>query len=156
MSAKNASINAFMRPELKEQTIVEIPGIKTFVDENGEPIPFKIRVITTADLERIRKGCRIRKIAKDSKGKPIFQSGVIQYSEEYDGNAMSKHMIEEALVFPDLHDKELLAYYGVNSAIELVDKLFQKLDDYTYILNKIQEVSGISDDGDEIIEEAKN
>ena len=34
--------------------------------------------------------------------------------------------------------------------------MFAKLDDYTYITEKIQEVSGISSDGDEIIEEAKN
>lgn len=156
MTAKNPSIQAFMRPELKENPIVEIPGIDTFKDENGVPIPFKIRMITTSDLERIRKGCKVRRIAKDTKGKPIFNGGVVQYSEEYDGNAMGKHMIEEAMVFPDLHDKELLAYYEVNTAVELIDKLFRKLDDFTYVLNKIQEISGISDDGDEIIEEAKN
>ena len=151
-----ASIKAFMRKELNETVDVEIPGIKTFSDENGNPIPMRIRAITTADMNRIRKACHIRKIAKDGKGKPIFQNGVIQYDDQYDGNAMTNQMIAEALVFPDLHDKELLSFYGCNEAVELVTKLFRRFDDYTYISEKIQEISGISTDGDEIIEEAKN
>lgn len=152
----NPSISAFMRPELKEETIVTIPGIKTFTDEHGKPIDMKIRVITTGDLSRIRKACHTRKIAKDAKGKPIFQNGQIQYDDQYDGNAMNDQMIAESMVFPDLHNKELLEFYGCNDAVELVHKLFAKLDDYTYITEQIQQASGISSDGDEIIEEAKN
>ena len=150
------SIKAFMRAELKEETIVTIPGIKTFSDETGKPIDMKIRVITTSDLTNIRKACHTRKIAKDAKGKPIFQNGTIQYDDQYDGNAMNDQMIAQSLVFPDMHDKELLDFYGCNDAVELVHKMFAKLDDYTYITEKIQEVSGISSDGDEIIEDAKN
>ena len=156
MSTNAASIKAFMRKELNEDYIVEIPGIKTFSDENGNTIPMKIRAITTADLTRIRKACHVRKIAKDAKGKPIFNNGAVQYDDQYDANAMTDQMIAEALVFPDLHDKELLNFYGCNEAAELVHKLFQRLDDYSYISNKISEVSGISTDGDEIIDEAKN
>lgn len=154
--ANVTSISAFMRPELKEDIIVEVPGLNTFCDDNGQPIPFKIRALTTSDLETIRKGCRKRKVAKDSKGKPIFQSGVIQYSEEYDNNAITNEMIASALVFPDLHDAKLLEFYEVRTAANLVTKLFRKVDDYQYIVNKIQEISGISDDEDDMIEEAKN
>ena len=150
------SIKAFMRNELKEDTIIEIPGIKTFSDESGNPIPMKIRVITTADLTRIRKACHTRKIAKDAKGKPIFQNGNIQYDDQYDGNAMNDQMIAESLVFPDMHSKELLDFYGCNSAVELVHKMFRHFEDYTYITEQIQQASGITSDGDEIIEEAKN
>ena len=152
----NTSIRAFMRDELKEQTIVTIPGIKTFSDENGKPIDMKIRVITTGDLTRIRNACHHRVVAKDRKGKPIFQNGQIQYDDYYDSSAMSDQMIAESMVFPDLHDKELLEFYGCNDAVELVHKLFAKLDDYSYITDKIQEISGITSDGDEVIEEAKN
>lgn len=154
--ANVTSIKAFMRDELKTETTVEIPGIKTFSDENGNPIPMRIRAITTADMAKIRKACHIRKIARDAKGKPIFNNGAVQYDDQYDGNAMADQMIAQAMVFPDLHDKELLAYYGCNEAVELVHKLFKRFDDYTYISEKIQEASGISTDGDEIIEEAKN
>jgi len=150
------SINAFMRAELNEDTIVTIPGIKTFSDESGKPIDMKIRVITTADLTRIRKACHTRKIAKDAKGKPIFKDGSIQYDDQYDGNAMTDQMIVQSLVFPDLHDKELLEFYGCKESVELVHKLFRRFEDYTYISEKIQEVSGISATGDEIIDEAKN
>ncbi len=151
-----SSIKAFMRSELKETPIIEIPGIKTFSDENGNPIPLKIRAITTNDLSRIRKACHTRKLMRDAKNKPVFQNGNPVYDDQYDGNAMNDQMIAQSLVFPDLHDKELLAFYNCNDAVELVHVLFAKLDDYTYITEKIQEASGISSDGDEIIEEAKN
>ena len=154
--ANVTSISAFMRPELKEETIIEIPGIKTFIDEKGNPIPFKIRAITTADLTRIRKACHKRRPAKDAKGKLIFQNGQLQYDDQYDGNEMSDQMIVQALVYPDLHNKELLDYYGVQDSVDLVHKLFSKLDDYTYLIEQIQQASGISSDGDEIIEDAKN
>lgn len=154
--ANVTSISAFMRPELKEETIIEIPGIKTFIDEKGNPIPFKIRAITTADLTRIRKACHKRRPAKDAKGKLIFQNGQLQYDDQYDGNEMSDQMIVQALIYPDLHNKELLDYYGVQDSVDLVHKLFSKLDDYTYMIEQIQQASGISSDGDEIIEDAKN
>ena len=156
MASNVTSIKAFMRPELKEETIVTIPGVKTFSDENGKPIDLQIRVITTNDLTRIRKACHTRKPAKDNKGKYIFQNGQMQYDDQYDGNAMNDQMIAQSLVFPNLHDAELLKYYECNDAVELVHKLFAKLEDYTYLTEKIQEVSGIGRDGDEIIEEAKN
>lgn len=154
--ANVTSISAFMRPELKEETIIEIPGIKTFIDEKGNPIPFKIRAITTADLTRIRKACHERRIVKDAKGKPIFQNGQIQFDDQYDGNAMNDQMIVQALVYPDPHNRELLDFYGVEDSVDLIHKLFRKLDDYTYITEQIQKASGITSDGDEVIEDAKN
>jgi len=154
--ANVTSIKAFMKAELKETPIIEIPGIKTFSDDQGNPIPLKIRAITTNDLSRIRKACHTRRLMRDAKNKVVFQNGSPVYDDQYDGNAMNDQMIAQSLVFPDLHDKELLGYYKCNDAVELVHVLFSKLDDYTYITEQIQEVSGITTDGDEIIEDAKN
>lgn len=156
MAGNVFSIKDFMRKELNEEQIVEIPGVKTFSDADGNPIPLKIRLITTADLKQIRKACHSRKIAKDAKGKPIFQNGNIQYDDQYDGNAIGDEMIVQALVFPDMHNKELLDFYKCNSSVELVHKMFARLDEYTYLINKIQELSGIDTDDDAILEEAKN
>lgn len=150
------SIKSFMRSEIRETPIIEIDGIKTFSDENGNPIPMKIRPITTNDLAKIREACHTRKLMRDGKGKVVFQNGSPVYDDRYNSNAMNDQMIAQALVFPDLHDKELLAFYKCNEAVELVHILFAKLDDYTYISEQISQASGINTDGDEIIEEAKN
>ena len=154
--ANASNLKAFMRADLKEDIIVTIPGIKTFCDENGKPIDMKIRTITTSDLAKIRNACHRRKPAKDAKGKFIFQNGVMQYDDQYDGNAMNDQMIAQSLVYPDLHDQELLNFYGCVDAVDLVHKMFARLEDYSYITEKIQEASGITSDGDEVIEEAKN
>lgn len=150
------SIKDFMREELKVDQVIEIPGIKTFCDKDGNPIPMKIKIITSGKLSELRAMARKRTIAKDKKGKPIYQGGQIQYSEEIDTTLLTDAMIAESLVFPDLHDKELLAYYGEQEAVKLVHKVFAKIDDYQYISNQISEASGIGRDADELIEEAKN
>ena len=150
------SIKDFMKEELKVEQIVEIPGIKTFCDKDGNPIPMKIRVITSGKLSELRNLARKRTMAKDKKGKPIFQGGQIQFTEEVDTTLLTDTMIAESLVFPDLHDKELLAYYGEQEAVKLVHKVFAKIEDYQYISDQITEVSGIGKDADELIDEAKN
>ena len=150
------SIKDFMKEELKVDQIVEIPGIKTFCDKDGNPIPMKIKVITSGKLSELRNLARKRTIAKDKKGKPIFNGGQIQYSEEIDSTLLTDVMIAESLVFPDLHDKDLLNYYGEQEAVKLVHKVFAKIDDYTYISDQITEVSGLSRDADELVDEAKN
>lgn len=150
------SIKDFMRKELNEEQRIQIPGVKTFSDAEGNPIPITIRLITTSDLKQIRKACHIRKPAKDNKGKLVFQGGQLQYDDQYDGNAISDEMIVQALVFPNMRDKELLDFYKCNSSVELVHKMFWRLDEYTYLIEKIQEASGIDAGDDEIIDEAKN
>ena len=135
---------------------MEIPGVKTFSDSEGNPIPMKIRPIGMDEVTKIRTGCTRRRIAKDNKGKMIFNNGSVVYDEQQDSTAMSNHMIAASLVFPDLHDKDLLLFYGVESAADAVTKVFSRPDDYRYIIGKIQEISGLTDDGDEVVEEAKN
>lgn len=154
--ANTFSIKDFMRDELKIEHIVEIPGVKTFSDSEGNPIPMKIRAITSGKLSELRNMARKRTIAKDRKGKPIFQGGQIQYSEEIDSSYLSDVMIAESMVFPDLHDPELLKFYGEVEAVKLVHKVFSKIEDYQYIVGKISEISGLDKDDDDLLEEAKN
>lgn len=150
------SIKDFMREDLKVDQIVEIPGIKTFCDKDGVPIPMKIRVITSGKLTELRNIARKRTMVKDKKGKPVFQNGQVQYSEEIDTAYLTDVMIAESLVFPDLHDKDLLAFYGENEAVKLVHKVFARIEDYQYISQQITDASGLNSDADEIVDEAKN
>ncbi len=150
------TLKFFMREELKKDLIVEIPGVATFADENGNPVPFKIRALGSEELSDIRESCRIRRMVKDSKGKPLFINGQVQYVDDYDQNLVNDTMIAFALVDPDLHDKQLLDYYGVQEASKLVRKMFKKIDDYQYISQKVAEVSGIDTEAQEVIDEIKN
>lgn len=150
------SIKDFMKDELKIDQVVEIPGIKTFSDKDGNPIPMQVRVITSGKLSELRKLATRRTMVKDKKGKPVFQGGQIQFNEEIDSNYLTDVLIAESLVFPDLHDKELLAFYGEQEAVKLVHKVFARIEDYQYISEQISEVSGLGRDTDEIIEDAKN
>ena len=37
------NLKAFMKAELKERGTVEFPGVATFTDEKGNPVPFIIK-----------------------------------------------------------------------------------------------------------------
>lgn len=150
------SLKFFMCEELKQEMIVEVPGIQTFCDDKGEPVPFKLRAIGSDELNKIRDGCHIRKMVKDKKGKPMFLNGQIQYTDEYDNVLLTDMLIVSSLVFPDLRDKELLAFYNEQDSTKLVHKVFRKIEDYKYISEKVMEVSGITDDADDVIDTVKN
>lgn len=156
MAEKVYSIKSFMRAELNEPRVVEIPGVATFSDEAGNPIPMKIREITSGRLAEMRKQATRRHVVKDAKGKPVKVNGQFQYTEDVDSTLLTNIMIAEAMVFPDLHDKELLEFYHEMEAVKLVNKVFARLEDYQYIADQIQEVSGLNRDADDIIDEAKN
>lgn len=150
------NLRFFMREELKQDVITEIPGVKTFCDENGQPMPMKVRSIGSDELLSLRDACKTRRMVKDAKGRPLLVNGQVQYSEEYDSSMVSDALIAAALVFPDLHDKQLLEFYGEQEATKLVRKLFRRVEDYNYISEKVSELSGLQAETQEIVDEIKN
>lgn len=155
--AKANSIRYFMRDELKEARVVEVPGIKTFCDEEGNPVPFQIRELSSSEIFKLREGCKKRTMVKDKKGKPMLVGGEVKYTDEYDTALVTAKLIETALVFPDMHDPELLKFYNVLDSVELVNKIFRRVEDYNYIANAVTEVCGLTNEDDsETIDEIKN
>ncbi|WP_195985380.1 hypothetical protein [Clostridium sp. D33t1_170424_F3] len=153
----NGNLKFFMLEELKKDEIVEVPGTDTFKSEDGKPIPFKIRVLETEEINRIRNAYRTRKMAVDKKSKPIIANGEVVFTTDYDAEGANDKIMSEAFVFPDMHDKDLMAFYGCYDAAEMPRKLFRKPADYTYASRMVAQVLGLIDkDDDELIDDAKN
>lgn len=150
----------FMREELKNDEVVEVPGIDTFKDENGENIPFKIKVLGIEDVNKIRKNYTSRRIAVDDKGKRVLdKSRNPIFTEDVDNEAATARIIVEALECPNLKDPELMKFYGVNDVMEMPYKLFKNAKDYTYVSTTVVEVLGLGEQevsDDELVNEAKN
>lgn len=152
-----SNLKFFMLEELKKDEIVEVPGTDTFKDESGKIIPFQIKVLDTDTINRIRNAYRTRKMAVDKKGKPIIANGEIVFTTEYDAEAANDKIMAEAFVFPDMHDKALMEFYGCYDVTEMPRKLFRKPADYTHASKMVAQALGLIDkDDDELIEEAKN
>lgn len=158
-----SNLKFFMVESLKKDEVVEVPGISTFKDEKGNPVPFQILKLGTSKLNDIRKGFTIKKLVKDGKGKQVYSKGGDPlFQVDYDGAKATNKIIVESLNFPNLADKDLMAFYECVDVLEMPMKLFKDPNDFKYISQQVMIVNGMTDEDDEdgreeeLLEEIKN
>lgn len=155
MSKKN--LKYFMRNT--EPEIVTAPGPDSFKDENGDVIQFEIKVLTQAEIQKINDGYRTRKIATNKKGDPLIANGEVVWRTEKDNQRATRHLMVEALQYPDLKDKELMDHYKCVDVTDMPLHVFKKADEFEHVLRIVMSALGLGDfngDDEETIEEAKN
>lgn len=156
----SVSMKFFMREELKKDEILEVPGLDTFCNEKGKPIPLQIKVLGVDEINKIRKNYTKTKIVLDDKGKRVFdKSGKPMMATECDNVAATNRMIVESLLVPNLKDPEMMEFYDCKDVVEMPMKVFKKPKDYAYVSEQVSNANGSGDDemsDDELIEEAKN
>lgn len=133
-------LNAFLNPvTFKEEKEVVISN--RFVDENGEPVPFKIRSLTQEENDAItKKSCYTKKV-----------NGQLQ--EQLDPVEFSRRMVVAATVEPDFSNPELCERYGTLDPLQVPGKMLLS-GEYARLLSAITELSGF--DAASLEEEAKN
>lgn len=150
MSDKN--LRYFMRPEAKEEKIIEVPGPDTIKDENGKPITMKVRVLHNKRIREINEAYRVRRMATDKKGNPMVANGEVVFKVEKDSARAARHLIAEALVFPDMADKELQDFFKCYDKVDMVDAVFPSADEYAHVSRVVLAALGLGsavDEGEE-------
>lgn len=155
MAAKK-NLSYFMRS--RETEIVTAPGPDSFKDEEGKVIDFEIRVLTQEEINKINDNYRKRGMAADKKGNPLVSAGEVVWKTEKDNAKAARHLIVEALQYPDLKDKELMEYYGCVDVTDMPLKVFSKADEYQHVLKIVMQALGLTSpiDESEDIDAAKN
>lgn len=145
----------FMRSN--EEEIVTVPGPDSFKDEDGNVIQFEIKKLTQEKISEINNAYRKHGIATDKKGNPLVSNGEVIWKTEKDSARASRHMIVEALVYPDLKDSELMKYYGCVDVTEMPLKVFSGADEYSYVSRIVMQALGLAPTvDDEDLSDAKN
>lgn len=147
----------FMRST--EVEVVTAPGPDSFKDEDGNVIQFEIKKLPQAEITKINDAYRKHGIATDKKGNPLVANGEVIWKTERDSAKASRHMIVEALQYPDLKDPELMKYYGVVDVTEMPLKVFATADEYQHVSRIVMQALGLAAsaaDDDEELEAAKN
>lgn len=146
----------FMRST--EAEIVTAPGPESFKDEDGNVIPFEIKVLTQAEINQINDNYRKRSMATDKKGNPLIAMGEVVWKTEKDSAKDSRHMIVEALQYPDLKDPELMKYYGCVDVTDMPLLVFSKSDEYQHVSRIVMQALGLAStvNDDEDMKDAKN
>ena len=156
MANAKKDLKYFMRPT--EPEIVTAPGPESFKDEDGNVIELEIKVLTQADIQRINDMYRRRSMATDKKGNPLIAMGEVVWKTERDAARAARHLIVEALQYPDLKDKSLMDYYKCVDVTEMPLKVFPKADEYQHVSRMVMSALGLAEyaTDDENMEAAKN
>ncbi len=150
------NLSYFMREQKEE--IVKAPAPASFKDENGNPVEMEIKVLSADKIRKINENYRTRKIAFDKSGHPYINGGEVVFQSESDTGKAFRHIIAEALVYPDLKDKELMDFYKCCDITEMPLCVFSKQSEYDYVFRTVMTALGILEKPEESdkIDEAKN
>lgn len=140
-----SNLSAFLHP-VKVQEEKDIVISDRFVDENGKPLPFRVRSMTQEENEALRK--------KSTHAKKINGQRV----EQVDSAEYSRRLIVAATVSPDFSSKEMCDGYGVLDPLLVPSKMLFS-GEFAKLQSAILEISGFEDtpEGDETLDsEVKN
>lgn len=148
----NKNLKYFMREELKTEEVIEMQGPETIKDENGKPVVFQMKRLSQERIDKIYDHYKTLRPAFDKNKKPYVVDGKMVMREEKDYGKALRHVLVESLVYPDLHDEELLKFYNCTDVTELPRKMFTKAE-YDVVINMLNKVLGISDETEEEAED---
>ncbi len=156
MAEMKKDLKYFMRST--EPEVVTAPGPESFKDENGNVIQFEIKVLSQEEINRINENYRKRSMATDKKGNPLIALGEVVWKTEKDSARASRHLIVEALQYPNLKDKELMDYYGCVDVTDMPLKVFPRADEYQHVSRIVMQAIGLASavNDDEELEAGKN
>lgn len=157
MAKSEKSMSYFMRESAKEPEIIEVPGVESIRDEEGNVVPFTVRIINQKEIADIYDKYRTRKMVTDKRGNPYTKGNEAVFETSTDSGRALRHVIVEALVYPNLRDKELMEYYNCYDITEMPLKVFPNPDEYQHVERAVLSALGIMDYGDEDdVEAGKN
>lgn len=134
-----SKFQAFLKGNNKRIQTKNVIVSDAFVDEEGKLVPFTIRTLPAGKVSQWQN--EYSKIDKDGEVK-------------FDTTGYNKRIMVEAVVFPDLKNKELQDSYGVVGEEALLDEmlLYGEQAKLTKAINELNGFKSI----DERIDEVKN
>lgn len=123
------------------------PATKSLCDENGNPLEWEFKHITSKENERLRESCttEVQITGKPNMFRPKMNTS--QYIAK---------MICASVVSPDLYDAELQDSYGVKTPEELLYAMVDDAGEYQELTIWMQKFQGFNQTLDDKVEEAKN
>lgn len=132
------NLQAFLNPVKPENKKIVVS--KRFI-QDGKPVEWEIKPITQEENNVLMK----KYTKKDKKTQ----------QEVFNRTDYVAALTASAVVFPDLENADLQSGYGVMGAGNLLQKMLL-VGEYGLLVQEVQELSGLDEDINEDIEEAKN
>lgn len=137
----------FMKANKKVRENEMYEATKSLEDENGEPLEWVLKPLTTKENESIRDECTFEVPVK---GKPNM------YRAKFNSVKYLAMTICATVVEPNLNNAELQDSYGVKSDIDLLRELVDDPGEYSAFAEFVQKMNGFDATLDEKEDQAKN
>ncbi|SFM21611.1 phage tail assembly chaperone [Pelosinus propionicus] len=137
-------MSVFMKGKAKQLPEEEKVITKLFEDEEGQPIPFKFKAITTTLIDKLKADCTTIKYIKG------------QRIESFDRDRFSCRIGIETTVFPDFKNAELLQSYNCIDPVDLAKTVLNLGGEYTEWIQTCSRINGFDDTIEDVVKEAKN
>lgn len=138
---------AFMKANKRVQENEFHPVTKFLCDENGEPLLWEFRHMTSKEHDKIRDNAMMD---VPITGKPNM------YRQKLDTSKYTRNMVVASIVTPDLLDAELQDSYGVTKPDDLLLAMVDNPGEYSDLVAYVQRLQGFNASFEEEVEEAKN
>ena len=142
-----SNFSRFMKANKKAKENGFYAPTVSLCDEDGNPLQFEFKPISSKENEQIREDCIID---VPITGKPNM------YRPKLNTSKYLSKMIVKSCVMPDLYDAELQDSYGVKTPEDLLFAMVDDAGEYQDLCVWLQKFQGFTKTLDEKVEEAKN
>jgi hypothetical protein len=142
-----SNLNQFFKNNKKQKENVQFAATSSLVDENGNPLKWTIKPLTTKESEDIRDACTIEVPVK---GKPNM------FRPKLNVNQYLSKMMVASIVEPNLYNAELQDSYGVKTPEDLLKEMIDDPGEYNAFVAFVQNLNGFNKSLEDMVEEAKN
>ena len=141
------NLSLFLKKNKKIRENTRYAATKSLCGEDGKPLKWEIKAVTTKESEDIRVACTTDVPVPGKKG---------MYRPKVDSDTYVAKLIAAAVVFPDLYNKELQDSYGVKTPEDLLKEMVDDPAEYNAFAEFVQGYSGLEETLADKVEEAKN
>ena len=142
-----SNIGCFLKQNKIRKENVKYPVTASLVGEDGKPLEWEIRPISTAEDNAMRFEC--------TKNTPHPENPDL-YIPQLQNDKYLPMLIASSVVEPNLHNAELQDSYEVRTPEELLLKMVDNPGEYYQFANFVQEYNGFKNTLQKKIEEVKN
>jgi hypothetical protein len=142
-----SELSLFFKKNKTEKKNASYAATKSLCGEDGKPLLWEIRPISTKENDRIQDACTKEVPVEGKRG---------MYRHKIDTTAYISKLLVSAVVFPDLYNAELQDSYGVNTPEDLLKELVDDPSEYNELTMFIQSFSGFDVSLQEDIDTIKN
>ena len=140
-----SSLSNFFKQNKKVKENTLYPATESLLDENGKPLLWEIRPITSKENDKIQDECTIE--VQDKSGARKFK---------IDNSNYITKLICKSVVCPDLLNAELQDSYGVKTPEDLIHEMIDGAGEWNSLILFINKFNGFNISLDEKAEEIKN